>query len=277
MQPLSVQWERLIGLGLVIPIQHTISRSRDGAFEFALFHATKSPAQDSVPRKTNNCTASPSSSPFLSLSREEKLAEWPKHTLIFNKFPIFPSHLLVVTKEFIPQTTDLDLEDFTALYRGIGTFSSQNWLVFYNCGVHSGASQMHKHIQIVPSIDWIPLDDVIGGGGEGLREIWCFDFWHWLRVQDFAVDSDVQGSAMKAYSVYCELLAKCRETLGNGCSSYNFLMTGRWMMVVGRRRDLGVFSINSLGFAGFLYEKNDRQKTLLKKRGLLRMLKDVSY
>jgi ATP adenylyltransferase len=277
MVSLSAQWERSIGLGLVIPIQHTFTRCRDGAFEFAIFQAKKSASPGNLPKKTNNCTASPSSSPFLGLGKEEKLAEWPKHNLIFNKFPIFPSHLLVVTKEFIPQITDLDLEDFISLYRGIGAFSSSSWLVFYNCGVHSGASQMHKHIQIIPSIDWIPLDDVISG--EGMREIWCFDFWHWLKVEDFGTldGADIQNTAMKAYSTYSELLGKCKETLGNGCTSYNFLMTGRWMFIVGRRGDSEKSSLNSLAFAGFLLQRNEEEKEFIKKRGILRMLKDVCY
>ena len=71
----------------------------------------------------------------------------PTHVCILNKFNVVDNHLLIITRIFEQQETLLTLEDFTAMWTCLGEFEG---LVFYNGGKLAGASQPHKHLQIVP-------------------------------------------------------------------------------------------------------------------------------
>ena len=70
------------------------------------------------------------------------------YTLLLNKFPVVRNHVrlfYLVTNEFMSQCSPLTQSDFTAITNVISQVQS---LVFFNCGVDSGASQSHKHIQV---------------------------------------------------------------------------------------------------------------------------------
>lgn len=56
---------------------------------------------------------------------------------------------MLVTNDFQSQLNPLNLSDFTALSSVLMEVPS---LVFYNCGVDSGASQRHKHMQVVARV-----------------------------------------------------------------------------------------------------------------------------
>ena len=60
---------------------------------------------------------------------------------------------MLVTNEFKSQFDPLTLEDFKSVSSVLSEVPS---LVFYNCGVDSGASQPHKHIQVlIVCVDFI--------------------------------------------------------------------------------------------------------------------------
>ena len=69
------------------------------------------------------------------------------HAAILNKFNVLEHHLLIITRDFEDQETLLTLRDFQALWT---CMSEYNGLGFYNGGVAAGASQPHKHLQLVP-------------------------------------------------------------------------------------------------------------------------------
>jgi ATP adenylyltransferase len=71
----------------------------------------------------------------------------PTHLAILNKFNVIDHHLLIVTREFEHQETLLNLSDFEALWVCMAEFKG---LGFYNGGRVAGASQTHKHLQMVP-------------------------------------------------------------------------------------------------------------------------------
>jgi ATP adenylyltransferase len=64
-----------------------------------------------------------------------------------NKFNIIDHHLLIVTRTFKEQETWLTLQDFEAMWACLNEIDG---LVFYNGGKTAGASQRHKHLQLVP-------------------------------------------------------------------------------------------------------------------------------
>jgi len=86
--------------------------------------------------------------PFAGPFQEELVIEMDlneKHRLVLNKYPLLQTQLIIVSKVFEPQHTPLDMYDIEAL---LLTMRVQDKPVLYfNCGVGSGASQPHKHIQ----------------------------------------------------------------------------------------------------------------------------------
>ncbi|KAK4172674.1 ATP adenylyltransferase-domain-containing protein [Triangularia setosa] len=77
----------------------------------------------------------------------------PSHNLVLNKFAIVPSHFILSTASFKPQTHLLEADDLAAAYACIGAYDQQEGqelFVFFNSGEHSGASQPHRHLQLLP-------------------------------------------------------------------------------------------------------------------------------
>lgn len=77
---------------------------------------------------------------------EESLT--PHHRLIFNKFPARKHHLLVITKEPERQSSRLNKRDFEAALLALKSLDEA--FLYYNAGEIAGASQDHKHMQIIP-------------------------------------------------------------------------------------------------------------------------------
>lgn len=61
-----------------------------------------------------------------------------------------PSFILHPT-EFAEQTNDLDESDFQTAWTVMNSLGSKlEQMMLYNCGAEAGASQGHKHMQILP-------------------------------------------------------------------------------------------------------------------------------
>jgi ATP adenylyltransferase len=89
-----------------------------------------------------------------------------RYNLVLNKFAIVPEHFILSTAEFAPQTHVLEQDDLAATYACIRAYSAQDafsssssssseercgeLFAFFNSGPHSGASQPHRHIQLLP-------------------------------------------------------------------------------------------------------------------------------
>lgn len=77
----------------------------------------------------------------------------PSHALVLNKFAIVPEHFILVTKAVKPQTHVLERDDIAAAHACIRAYEEpggQGLYVFFNSGEHSGASQPHRHLQLLP-------------------------------------------------------------------------------------------------------------------------------
>lgn len=81
------------------------------------------------------------------------------HVVLLNKFCVVPQHFLMVTREFASQDLPPAPETLALAYRIVaahkGGSMGTELLAFYNCGVTSGASQPHRHLQFVqcPPLD----------------------------------------------------------------------------------------------------------------------------
>ena len=189
------------------------------------------------------------------------------HLCLLNKFNVVDHHLLIVTRAFESQTDLLNLSDFQALWHCLREIDG---LAFFNGGQIAGASQAHKHLQLIPlpflaDVVHDPLEAAIAkiSFQDGLGKIDCFPFRHGVARLDFDSSSSKQAIAKIMLHQYRALLnyvgLEIDRSIQTQPGAYNFLATKEWMMVVPRSQEaFQNIPINSLGFAGSLFVR-DRQ------------------
>ncbi|HEY9803020.1 MAG TPA: phosphorylase [Leptolyngbyaceae cyanobacterium] len=205
------------------------------------------------------------------------------HVCILNKFNVVDYHLLIITRDFEEQESLLTLGDFAAMW---ACLAGMDGLAFYNSGKLAGASQRHKHLQLVPlpftaSQSQIPIAPLLTSAKfqdttatiPGLPFVNAF-----ASLQAAWVDSPLVG-AEATLAIYHDLLRAVGLGIVDGdkpSGAYNLLATREWMMIVPRSQEhFHTISVNSLGFAGALLVKNETEMQLLKQHGPMTILKEV--
>ena len=188
------------------------------------------------------------------------------HHLILNKYPVQLGHLLLITNDWKPQCGWLDREDWDAI-KEVNNDTTGLW--FFNSGPRAGASQPHRHFQLLRR-----------GSNEMLcpRENWLLEFTNAnnknkkfnnkIVTKKFLLSLDKED----LYSSYLELSKKL--DLGNPKQNkkpnypYNILLTNRWISLIRRKTDnLDGISINALGFAGYILVTKNSNINFLKEKG----------
>jgi len=202
----------------------------------------------------------------------------PRHLCVLNKFNVVEEHLLIVTREFEEQELLPDAGDFEALLRCMREFPS---LGFYNGGKTAGASQRHKHLQLVP----LPLYPDAGPPipAEAALKSGALPFLHAWESCPAAWLEDPARYAAEAAGLLEGLLARtgipARQEGGRAAQSapYNMLMTRDWMLVVPRSAESAAgASINALGFAGSLLVRDAAALGSLRALGPMSALRNVA-
>lgn len=197
----------------------------------------------------------------------------PSHYILLNKFQLLTGHVLLVTRRFERQERLLTVEDFAAL---ITCLSEVDGLAFYNGGVEAGASQRHKHLQLVPlplareSADEVPMERVLGSDSR-------LPFSHaFARLAP-------RTTAPELHALYRELLHRCGISAvaapeGEVQSTpYNLLVRRGWMLVVPRSRAcFESISVNALGFAGSLFLRSQEELDRVHAIGPMQVLRTVA-
>lgn len=205
------------------------------------------------------------------------------HFALLNKFNVIDHHLLIVTRAFEPQEALLDLDDFEAWFACLSEFDG---LGFYNGGREAGASQPHKHLQIVP----LPLGDA----GEALPiaaliEAATFDgaigtlpglpFLHAFARLAPASSAQAAAQALRRYRLLLEAVDLSAVDVGgraHQCAPYNLLVTPGWMLLVPRSAEKADgIAVNSLGFAGSLFVRDAQQLEAVRQIGPMTLLRRV--
>lgn len=106
----------------------------------------------------------PKPNPFLPWEEALEVARLGEsHLLLLNKYPVQPGHLLLITQQWQPQAGWLDQRDWAA----VSTVSADTGgLWFFNSCATAGASQPHRHLQLLPrSVGEVscPLAQTYGG------------------------------------------------------------------------------------------------------------------
>lgn len=204
------------------------------------------------------------------------------HLAVLNKFNVFDGHLLVVTRAFEDQRTLLGPADFAAWCACLAEYPG---LGFYNGGPEAGASQSHRHLQIVPLPlsmvePGVPIAALFGGEGPACPAI---PFAHGFARLRPALPGELAAAGSEVHALYRRLVADAgigairRDGREWQSAPYNLLLTGDWMLVVPRRCESwqGI-SINGLGFAGSLFVRDPGEVELIRRHGPMSVLQAVS-
>lgn len=224
--------------------------------------------------------------PFLPYDPDLFVAEIsPTHVALLNKFNVVDHHLLLVTRAFEDQEMPLTREDCAALLIGLAEI---NGLAFYNAGRAAGASQRHKHLQLIPLSAFpeaqLPIEPLLRSvqmaGTTG--KVPGLPFIHASAPMDPAWLDQRKDGAPSLLACYRSLLRAAGMSVEVDLKTpapmhpYNLLVTRQWLMLVPRSQEFfeGI-SINALGFAGALLVKDAGQLDLLRRHGPMTALQRV--
>jgi ATP adenylyltransferase len=281
--------ERALHSGALLPIPTDYEFVKDSGISFFVRILSSLERKDEARRKIEEALASgKSENPFLPFDKNLFVADVSEtHVALLNKFNVVENHLLIVTRYFEDQETLLTVQDFEALWACMAEYTG---LGFYNGGEAAGASQRHKHLQMVPlplapEGPEVPIEPLLEEARflNGLVMISGFPFLHvFARLPDDIISSSY-NAAEKTFELYSAMLRKVgletpdAEIFKKQSAPYCLLVTRKWMFLVPRSREFfDSISINSLGFAGALLVRNKDQMELLKKHGSMTALKSVA-
>jgi ATP adenylyltransferase len=212
----------------------------------------------------------------------------PTHLALLNKYNVVDHHLLLVTRGFVDQRALLTPADVEALWRCLAEYPG---LGFYNGGEEAGASQPHRHLQLVPlplapEGPSVPIEPLVARAtpprADGTATLPGFDFLHAFARLRLGAGGAGPG-ARAVWETYRALLVRTgmRAPSGGGGAEpqsgpYCLLVTRDWMLLVPRSREhFGAVSINSLGYAGSLFVRNEDDLRVLREAGPLAALRAV--
>lgn len=207
------------------------------------------------------------------------------HLCLLNKFNVVDHHLLIVTRDFEDQDTLLTAEDFRALWACMAEIPG---LAFYNGGKAAGASQRHKHLQLIelplaPEGPSIPIEPVLASAkfSGPLGNLPALPFKHSFTRLDPSALQSPDDAGKRLWKRYHAMLAALKllphppDTRQK--RAYNLLITREWMLLVPRSEEcFGPISINALGFAGALLVRDEHQMALIQQHGPMTALSEVA-
>ena len=194
------------------------------------------------------------------------------HLVLLNKYPVQRGHVLLISQQWQPQSGWLSPADWQAV-AAIASDTPGLW--FFNSAAAAGASQPHRHLQLLPrapgelSCPLAPaLEQQLAGAHPG---------WPWR----YQLSRRRGGQAPELEQLYRD------QALALGLGSphtdpmprhpYNLLFCDDWFMTVRRTREHWAgFSLNALAFAGYLLLTEGSDQAWLEQHGPWRLLEAVA-
>lgn len=270
-ETIATRGARALSSGALQPIRTDEMILEDGGVRFVLRVAS------GLARKQEESarSAAKPKNPFLPYDEELFVAALSEtHVCLLNKFNVIDRHLLIVTRAFEEQESLLTPEDFQAL---AVCMTAVGGLGFYNGGTAAGASQPHKHLQLVPlplasAGPPVPIEALFAG------EETALPFRHaFARIDRPPAGAAALHARYRALLDAVGLRAVQTEGATRQSASYNLLLTRDWMLLVPRAKErFEGISINALGFAGSLFVRDEAQRRLLQRRGPMAALRAVA-
>ncbi|WP_008309511.1 ATP adenylyltransferase family protein [Leptolyngbya sp. PCC 6406] len=296
--------DRAIASGALQSIATDFTLLEEGGIPFLVRILTNLIRKDIAQIKARKDGATQPSNPFLPYELDLWVGHFSEsHTCLLNKFNVVDHHLLIVTRHYEAQDTWLTETDFAALAIGLAGIDG---LAFYNGGQAAGASQHHKHLQLVPlpiapagptlpieslvtatQVDHpvgkvFPLNVPFQAWAVGLGVNW--DAGEAVIALKGNTSSSEESMARTIAPIllrhYQQLMAAIGLTLEAAIPDrpYNLLVTRRWMLAVPRTQDrYDTISVNALGYAGSLLVRNAEELKRLKAIGPLGLLTAVGH
>lgn len=240
---------------------------------------------ENLARKEKNAAGNPAN-PFLPYDENLYVTDISDtHVCLLNKFNVVEHHLLFVTRQYESQRSLLSLEDFNALWFGL---RAMDGVVFYNSCPVAGASQKHKHLQMVPCplggekvADPVPLARCFTEPSD--EDVIChsprLSFSHaYARVAPPGGRSDREcvESLRELYLAMLQTLGIWKPQTDAPPEPYNLLATRHWLWLVPRSRpEFEGLGVNALGFAGTFLLKHASQVSQLQQLGPVQLLQAV--
>jgi len=252
--------------GALVPLQ-TRELQLPGLLPFQLRQLVSA-----VPRHLRE--AGPRPNPFLPWDRPlqvEHLASG--HVLLLNKYPVQGEHMLLITDQWKPQDGWISPADWEAV---MTVSADTGGLWFFNSHATAGASQPHRHLQLLPrriGQSSCPLAPLLQAQLLEAAPRWSWSYRLCRRGQEG------YGADLKV--LYHELARSLQ--LGDPDRDprprhpYNLLFDDDWFLIVRRRREHGAgFSVNGLGFAGYLLCTASSDLDWLRQHGPWTLLESVA-
>ncbi|PTB46131.1 hypothetical protein M441DRAFT_52901 [Trichoderma asperellum CBS 433.97] len=233
----------------------------------------------------------------------------PSHFLVLNKFAVVPEHFILATKENKPQTHVLEESDLEAALAcieayeqarqsssrdagsaSLGEKGSQDdgLFAFFNGGPDSGASQPHRHLQLLPisrmkdGLEDQTAWDVLAQQVDALQKTPFVAFSESINTKMssadlFAVYSRVYTKACQAAAQDAGSKIEAVPTTGEALISYNMAMTKDTLVICPRKQEgseikssdgheaVGSLALNGTVLAGTALVKNEAEWEALKK------------
>lgn len=290
-------WDRIVGIteraiarGALLPIPTECAFIEDHGVRFFVRVLTGLRRKAEARKEQDAAVrAGKSANPFLPPEKDLTVADISgTHLAVLNKYNVVEHHLLILTRRFEDQETLLTPEDFEALWLCMAGF---NGLGFYNGGAAGGASQRHKHLQMVPlplspEGPAVPMEPLISRAEvdrDGRGIVPSFPFRHaFTRLPDDLWRSP-EEAARRTGTEYARMLEQvgmappAPSGLTRQSLPYCLLVTRGWMLLVPRSREhFEDISLNSLAYAGSLFVWDEKLLERLREHGPMNALRDVA-
>ncbi|KXH68083.1 ATP adenylyltransferase [Colletotrichum salicis] len=239
------------------------------------------------------------------------------HVLAFNKFCAYRPHLLLLTADGRRrQFEGLDERDLGAAVEVLGGLNGgwgsdgdgdagekgQEYLVIFNCGKEGGCSRLHKHMQVIPAPDAIPMwpDLVDRPGSESVTDAEADDsrkkqqqeeqkqeppfryFIHHFTGPSPPSPNDLTAKYKHMLRQATDLIPgreKVVEEDGDGRAvavPHNVILGRRWIVVVPRvKAGVDGADVNAVGMLGVVWASKGETVGKWRELGARRVLGEV--
>ncbi|QNI54730.1 ATP adenylyltransferase [Synechococcus sp. BIOS-E4-1] len=228
----------------------------------------------------------PKPNPFLPWDSQLEVEQiHNNHVLILNKYPVERGHMLLITQDWASQIHWLQPDDWRALVQ-VDNDSTGLW--FFNSGPRAGASQPHRHLQLLPRapgericprLPWFTERLLMPAVSTGDGQI-SDPLVDSCVIAERPVSSNPDDQGIILHELYRSLAWQLglgdRSTQQPPAVPYNLLLTQSWMALIKRSQDqVRGFSVNALGFAGYLLATQRSDLAWLQSHGGEQLLRQV--
>ena len=262
---------KAIDCGALIPLKTVKYNSVDRSYDYEIRFL-----KDPIPKYL--IEYGPKRNPFIPWDiRLEIQPINDKHTLILNKYPVQLGHMLLITNNWKPQNGWLNEDDFDSI---LNVDNDTTGLWFFNSSKEAGASQPHRHFQLLPRhnnervcprYEW--FSSLLNNKKTNLSQISdCIS----IKPRNKNKESDSRDLFISYKSMIKEMNLGEIDIINKPLKPYNLLITPEWIALITRKTDRSHgFSINALGFAGYFLATKGSDVDALIQFGPEKILKDV--